>query len=87
MTYTTLYQWNLTTEVILDTQPAVCVILVVLLVVITGESLRKKLKGDNMFQHQRIFVVQKTTSNITRHLRALLHYSADFPERVVGSHW
>ena len=29
--------------------------------------IRKKLKSGNMFKHQRIFVVSKTTSNITRH--------------------
>ena len=38
---------------------------------------RKKLKSSNVFKHQRIFIVSKTTSNITRHLKsdaALFYY-------------
>ena len=31
---------------------------------------RKKLKSGKVFKHQRIFVVSKTTSNITRHFKS-----------------
>ena len=31
---------------------------------------RNKLKSGNLFKHQRMFVVSKTTSNITRHLKS-----------------
>ena len=53
---------------------------------------RKKLKSDNMFKLQRIFVFSTTTSNMTRHLEwhctTLPHFS-DFPDSyktVVGVH-
>ena len=37
---------------------------------INRRVIRKKLKSGNMFQHQRIVVALKTTSNITRHFKS-----------------